>query len=192
MEEQMFYVLTPQLTYQYFTVRRKPMKIWNEVDCTEYNDYLYNHKENVIKTYEFMELNNIIPLELQSLVKQHCSEHDESKWKDEEYTAYADYWNRKEHTKDVLLNYNLAWNHHIHNNPHHWQYWVSIKNDGEYKILDMPDEYIYEMLADWGSFKYTDTNKTAYKWYSKNKDKMLLSNYTKQKLDDIFSINNNL
>lgn len=38
-----------------------------------------------------------------------------------------------------------AWLHHIHKNPHHWQYWIF--QDGKYH--EMPKKFANEMVADW-------------------------------------------
>ncbi len=50
--------------------------------------------------------------------------------------------------------YDRAWLHHLHNNPHHWQYWVmppEFNPDGDHDngCLKMPEEYVLEMIADW-------------------------------------------
>ena len=42
--------------------------------------------------------------------------------------------------------FNVAWNHHQKNNPHHWQYWILTNSDGSTKVLDMPYENIIEMM----------------------------------------------
>ena len=42
-----------------------------------------------------------------------------------------------------------AWLHHIHKNPHHWQYWLLREDDGGTKLIPIPDVYRREMLADW-------------------------------------------
>lgn len=67
--------------------------------------------------------------------------------------------------------FEVAWLHHIHNNPHHWEHWiVPGGNDNEKGvILRMPDEYVLEMVADWmGSSKaYTGSYKMK-KWLEDN------------------------
>ena len=41
--------------------------------------------------------------------------------------------------------FDKAWLHHIHKNPHHWQYWIF--QDGKY--YEMPKKFVHEMVADW-------------------------------------------
>ena len=50
----------------------------------------------------------------------------------------------------------LAWLHHQHNNPHHWEYWIPVtghnRGNGEssdLKPLEMPEWAVREMVADW-------------------------------------------
>lgn len=72
-----------------------------------------------------------------------------------------------------------SWLHHAHNNKHHWQYWVLVDYD-ENKILDMPLEYIKEMITDWcsaGKVQHNQDNPKGF--YILNKDKMIFSNLTR-------------
>lgn len=98
--------------------------------------------------------------------------HDESKYSPYEYAAYARWFFGDKQNHDEFAH---AWLHHIHYNPHHWQYWIF--SDGwELKgskmvngCLPMPTFYAREMIADWmgasmaytGSFDMTD-------WLHKN------------------------
>lgn len=87
--------------------------------------------------------------------------HDLSKFWPEEFFAYADWFYGKKSDPEA---YDRAWLHHLHNNPHHWQYWVmppEFNPDGDHDngCLEMPEEYVLEMIADWlGANKaYQDT-----------------------------------
>ena len=48
----------------------------------------------------------------------------------------------------------------------------------------MPMESICEMLCDWSSFQFTGKG-TANEWYEKNKDKMILSDATRDIVEDL-------
>lgn len=77
--------------------------------------------------------------------------HDISKWSEHELPQYADWFYG---AKSDPQAYDRAWLHHIHNNPHHWQYWImpeQFNPDGESDngCLEMPENYILEMVADW-------------------------------------------
>ena len=85
---------------------------------------------------------------LMSLVAQNIAAHDMSKFQLKEYDAYDKYF-YSNRTKEVEKAFNYAWLHHIHANPHHWQYWVLKHDDEPEEALEMPVEYVYEMIADW-------------------------------------------
>ena len=74
--------------------------------------------------------------------------HDESKSSAEEYGPYVDYFYGARDS-ETDKRFNRAWLHHIHRNPHHWQHWVLLQDDGSEECLDMPYWYIVEMVADW-------------------------------------------
>jgi len=96
--------------------------------------------------------------------------HDESKFSVAEFKPYARYFynldgsKRKNRTSDNVENFNRAWLHHIHYNPHHWQSWMIPNGFTQGKaledtVLEMPVKYAREMVADWmgASMSYTGT-----------------------------------
>ena len=104
-------------------------------------------------------------------------EHDESKFSEEEFEAYAQRWcgdGKKTPAFDE------AWKHHYMNNEHHPEFWL-----GE----DMPLIYILEMLCDWGSFSIENKNlrELSKFYYDKARDDAdkMLSDATKEIIEDI-------
>ena len=90
---------------------------------------------------------------------------------------------------EVRNEFDKAWLHHIHNNPHHWQYWVLLKDDGDIGVLDMPTNYIIEMICDWWSFSWNDGDLfEIFNWYGTNKDIIKLSAWTKITVENILNI----
>lgn len=156
----------------------------------EYDLYLKQHKENVAKGYHWMR--EYLPtIATPQMEFQICYNHDASKYHPAEYTAYDNYFYSRSKTPQVIEEFNLAWLHHIHHNPHHWQYWVLINDDpGEgMKILDMPDLYIVEMVCDWWAFSWKKGNLyEIFSWYDEHKDYMKLSNETREKVEDILDM----
>lgn len=156
----------------------------------KYDIYIQEHKENVTKAFNWLEENVLSEmydekdrLEFGRVICQH----DDSKYNEEEYEAYDEYFYGNKSYKTVE-NFNLAWLHHIHNNPHHWQFWVLLNDDpkeGE-KLIDMPDCYIIEMICDWWSFSWKkgDLNEIS-KWYDEHKDYMKLSVRTRDKVETL-------
>lgn len=171
---------------------------------TEYNNYLNEHIANVNKALIWMADNlSISELGLNhnalSQAIDEAHHHDESKYSNQEYGAYDAYFYGGNRSFKVVQEFNYAWLHHIHHNPHHWQYWVLFEDDPEngkpYKALEMPDCYILEMIADWWSFSWKSGNlKEIFDWYDKHCEKMVLADRTKmiverimQKLRDILT-----
>ena len=111
--------------------------------------------------------------------------HDDSKWGHDEFQHYA----RQAHgDKGDPIGYARAWLHHQNSNPHHWEYWI-LRSDGvgpRYGhhcapanngavdgCLEMPEQYVREMVADWmgASFAYTGSWNIG-DWLTANLDRM--------------------
>ena len=107
--------------------------------------------------------------------------HDMSKFLPSEWNAYAEYFYGKELTVTPLMRdyrkdkFDKAWLKHLHRNPHHWQYWM-LQNDSDgLELLEMPEDYMREMLADWrGASRAIKGFDDTVNWYIANKDKMQL------------------
>lgn len=157
----------------------------------QYDNYLTNHKNNVYRGYQWISEN--LPDILKPDVAyeyQLMYGHDASKSSDQEYHAYDAYFYGRNRSYQVVQEFNRAWLHHIHNNPHHWQHWVLINdnpNEGEI-ILDMPHLYIIEMVCDWWAFSWAKGNLyEIFNWYDEHKDYMKLSDKTRKTVDDILA-----
>lgn len=121
--------------------------------------------------------------------------HDWSKFLPSEFIPYAQHFyggDRIEEIKKEKIQgydkssdtndnaFNKAWLYHIHRNKHHWQYWVLIQDEGEDMVLEMPDRYKKELLADWHGAGKSITGKNNTKtWYYKNKVKMQFTKNTR-------------
>ena len=155
----------------------------------QYDLYLSQHKTNVAKGLAWIQEN------LPELIKgdydyewQIGMAHDQSKSDQEEYDAYDKYFYGGNRSYAVVREFRLAWLHHIHNNPHHWQHWVLINDDpGEgMVILDMPYNYILEMICDWWAFSWNKGNlNEIFNWYNEHKAYMKLSTKTRDTVEDI-------
>lgn len=154
----------------------------------DYTKYILEHKYNVKKAFDWL-LNNLadeINFGDIDKVKNLIDQHDLSKWSVEEFEPYALYFNvdKNKYKED----FDKAWNHHQKCNPHHWQYWVLVNDEEGTKALDMPQEYIIEMICDWWSFSHKQ-NKLAeiFSWYEKQKSNQILSDKTKKEVEFILS-----
>ena len=152
----------------------------------EYDNYLREHRENVAKGFRWMQthLPEVTRTENPiSLEAQICEDHDRSKNTVAEYDAYDAYFYGKNKSYKVVQDFNRAWLHHIHRNPHHWQYWVLINDEpGEgMDILEMDYDYIVEMICDWWAFSWKKGELyEIFSWYDQHRDYMKLGYKTRK------------
>lgn len=154
-----------------------------------YNNYLEEHIDNVGRAYGWFK--EYLPEVVESISDDEewaiLNLHDESKCDLEEYDAYDDYVYGKKRTPEVKEAFNYAWLHHIRENGHHWQHWVLINDEADdgNVALDMPHQYIVEMICDWWSFGWRTGNlREIFSWYHIHKD-MILSEKTRETVEDI-------
>lgn len=178
----------------------------------QYDVYLIEHRFNVYRGYIWMmtnigeeELDDILPEIRYSemMIQMKC--HDASKDSVDEYDAYDRYFYGDEKGgPEVRKEFNKAFLMHIHRNPHHWQYWVLIHDDGadgdtrKLDPIDMPDNYILEMICDWWSFSWKkhleneesdgEDLKEIFEWYNEHRDSIILSSATRSKVEKLLDI----
>jgi hypothetical protein len=118
--------------------------------------------------------------------------HDWSKLRPSEWFPYANYFfmNKQKgayfHQPGRDAAFDRAWLFHIHRNPHHWQYWILREDEGGTKILDMPEKYVKEMVADWMGAGRTQTGKWGVsEWYAQNRDSIRISAQTRTRVEEL-------
>ena len=160
----------------------------------KYDIYLTEHKANTMKAFSWLckhvidDEDIVVGLYIQKAARN-IKEHDESKYSEEEYNQY-DWYFYSEYPEDHLEEFNKAWLHHIHTNPHHWQHWVLINDDAELGnvALEMPYEYVLEMICDWWSFSWKTGNLyEIFDWYEKNKTYIVLHDNTRKEVEAILN-----
>lgn len=158
----------------------------------QYEQYLDQHKENVKKSFHWIRDN--IPELIKpgyDLEHQICFAHDSSKTEQDEYGAYDAYFYGGNKSFSVVQNFNKAWLLHIHRNPHHWQYWVLINDNQEEGeiLIEMPYNYILEMICDWWSFSWAKGNlNEIFPWYEARKDYIRLHNSSRLAVEGILAL----
>jgi hypothetical protein len=106
-----------------------------------------------------------------------------------EKTHHIDYA-RRTCKEGVQGAFDAAWNHHQKANPHHWQHWVLLKDDGSQIALAIPDRFLREMVADWiGAGRAMGKGKAdAPAWYEKNRHKMTLHPATRARVECLLGL----
>ena len=159
----------------------------------EYDLYLEQHRLNVAKGFYWIRENLpelLIEMPGVSYEHQICYSHDLSKDFEDEYNAYDAYFYGNNVSYQAEEDFKYAWLKHIHRNPHHWQHWILINdepNEGKV-LLDMPYNYIIEMICDWWAFSCKDMQLgEIFDWYVKHSKYMELSIKTRRTVVDILN-----
>src|SRR5690242_1427767 len=94
--------------------------------------------------------------------------HDWSKFLPCEWIPYANYFFGKR--KQMFASrFRAAWLHHQHLNPHHWQHWILRSDNGTSELIEIPESFVREMVADWCGAGRAITGKWDIRdWYEKN------------------------
>ena len=157
----------------------------------QYDQYLANHRANVKRGFDWL-CENLpdVTNDVSDAAWQIEFAHDKSKDEEDEYNAYDAYFYGNNRSYKVVQDYQRAWLTHIHRNPHHWQYWILIHDDmenGELEtILEMPYDYIVEMICDWWAFSWANGNLyEIFNWYAEHSKFMKLAPRTRETVDDI-------
>lgn len=150
------------------------------VTCPEeeaYLAYIDEHCNNVLKAFikdgDTILLNLGISNRREDLLFR-VKTHDVSKYGEDEFEAYRNYFYPKEGEKKDRKAFDIAWKHHYTHNSHHWEFYLD--EDGNPKPMKL--EAVAEMLLDWEamSIKFGGN---PYNWYQSNKDKIKLHPDTK-------------
>jgi hypothetical protein len=82
---------------------------------------------------------------------------------------------------ETLAAFDRAWLHHQHKNAHHWQHWCLREDSGDAKVLEMPEHFAREMVADWmGAGRAITGRWEAVAWYEENKARIALAPATRR------------
>lgn len=167
----------------------------------QYLEYIKEHKENVTKAFQVYGTLIIDLLYDDNINKQLTWErlyekirdgHDNSKYENEEFESYRRKFFPRDGEKPISdYEFNKAWLHHIHNNPHHPEYWIyqdyeELKSKGKAQIFYYPmdNDAIIEMLCDWIAMSYKFNNK-VYDWYKESNKGDILNEDTRFIVEEI-------
>ena len=150
---------------------------------TEYRQYILEHQKNVKKA--FNEYGKLLCKELGvnlGVISLQIQSHDNSKFMNPEFDLYRRKFFKEDNEQEISdYEFNLGWLMHIHNNPHHPQFWV-LYDEGQKFIYDMPDNYIVEMILDWIAIGYKFNSK-CYDYYNDKGKNTDFSDKTRLKVE---------
>ena len=119
--------------------------------------------------------------------------HDWSKFLPSEFIPYAKFFStprRDPVTGDYIMGdddlpFLGAWLSHQKRNRHHWQWWILYRERlGEIIIFKMSHHARKEMLADWLGANRAYGGEGLGKWYSENRDEILIHPETRVWIDE--------
>ena len=159
--------------------------------ANEYLDYIDSHRKRVKRAWDeilkpFLDHIGIEDYMI-NIIEADILQHDMSKYQGDEFYGYCNHWYPCEGYTDDS-SYDEAWMLHKHRNPHHWQYWVTLHDDGSVYPLDMNFKSVCNMLCDWSSFQYTEDGGTAKDWYESEGSSMILSDNTRATVERILRL----
>lgn len=113
--------------------------------------------------------------------------HDLSKYDLIEFNTYVEWFHGDRDKPNAKEKFQIAWQHHIRGNFHHWQHWVLegaiVVRNSTYpnNAISMPHKYILEMVVDWQAAEIQNQgHQTMSKWLNINFDKMVFHKDTRK------------
>lgn len=124
--------------------------------------------------------------------KEQIEIHDQSKWSEAEFPGYAYYFHGHFRGGSAHVDeFAMAWLHHIHCNKHHWEYWIlpdGYSPNGstvENGIVEMPKNFVLEMVADWMGSEFHLTGNWDMKDWLKIRVHSQTAKYLREVLDNL-------
>lgn len=112
--------------------------------------------------------------------------HDWSKFLPGEFIPYAKTFYAEDGSKqhETSPEYYRAWCEHENRNKHHWGHWlVTIK--GTIIPLEIPENHVREMVADWVGAGEALGKPDTLGWYEKHKNDLILGKDTRILVEDL-------
>lgn len=156
-------------------------------EAKDYLKYLKQHIECVALAYE--RLKEIIPDlfdghddEIILKTEQHIKEHDSIKFSPDRLKIYGEHFLGKSDKEE----YNKLILEHIANCPHHFQHWLVFYDRDNIQAVEIPYDYIIEMICDWYSFSFIKNDeKEIVNWYKMARNRMIFAPKTQIIIDNI-------
>ena len=161
----------------------------------EYKEYIDTHKKNIMKIFKVYgkDLCTRLKVNYKDL-EERLEDHDASKYSKEEFEGFrAYYYPTLEEATDIenrgfrKKQYDAAWLHHLRNNAHHPEFWMSVDDNNEIYFTPMDHIHVAEMLIDWAAIGIF-FKKTAYEYWFDNIHSKPLHQSTRDLVDEVIDI----
>ena len=156
----------------------------------KYKEYLKGHIGNVQKALEILVTLNI-PFVNDNIdtLREIVKNHDASKYEEPEWSAYLHHFYPENDDESKMgEEFDVAVQHHIKNNKHHWNYWC---NDDNQLIDDIDEEdyklHTIERICDWLAMA-GQNNEGPNDYYQLNKEFVVQPDYARELCDEIFPL----
>lgn len=106
--------------------------------------------------------------------------HDWDKFLPSRWNAYRKFYYSGEPTAQAKENYRFWWRRHTAINDHHWQWWVSVHDDGNVRAHEMSEAARVEMLCDWIGAHKSVGGTDLMSWYKEREATILIAPKTKR------------
>lgn len=157
-----------------------------------YLDYVQRHFINVNKAWDELNIkckkkdfNWLTDDFIWNEINQNIKIHDMSKLSENEFTQYRQRFFPTPYEKNNNIvtkeTFDSAWQHHLGNNPHHWQNWT----ERDYANPNQSLIYFIENICDWMAMGY-EFGDTAKDYYENNKSKIDLPEWAVKHMYEIF------
>jgi hypothetical protein len=152
----------------------------------EYLDYLEEHYNNVQKAWKVVQekckdLRFIYDDYFFFTIDYHVKGHDISKLSKNEFIQYREKFYKADTEVVEEADFDLAWEYHKLNNPHHWENWTAASY-GHYAEWEIN---CVHMILDWIAVGYMFNN-TAQAYYEKIAKEINLPDYAVEFIYEIF------
>jgi len=94
--------------------------------------------------------------------------HDISRFRPSEWFPYvaSQPYSRDNKPVEITQRFMIAWNDHQHRNKHHWEYWIHFDyHTHKMAVIEVPDKYRREMVADWRGAGRAKETPDVREWY---------------------------
>lgn len=148
-----------------------------------YKAYIDNHRANVKTAYDVngIAIGKALGLSIADMkqLKKQIEDHDISKYWDEEFEGYRQYFYPVPGETKDKEKFDIAWKHHYTYNRHHYEAWLV---NGQPTVMD--PVYLAEMILDWEAMS-RHFGGNPLDWYEKNKETITLHPITKKDVEQV-------